>query len=99
MSFLLYLSRRIAQSIPILFAVTLISFSLIHLIPGDPVRNILGMRATEESISILRDQLGLDKPLHTQYIDFVINAARLDFGTSIALKNIHWFAYHRSSQK
>lgn len=86
MSFLPYISRRIAQSILVLFAVTLIAFSLIHLVPGDPVRLMLGTRATDEAIAILRDQLGLDKPLPQQYFEFIVNAARLDFGTSLFLR-------------
>jgi peptide/nickel transport system permease protein len=81
-----YITRRIAQSILVLFAVTLISFSLIHLVPGDPVRLMLGTRATDEAIAILREQLGLDKPLPQQYFEFVVNAARLDFGTSLFLR-------------
>jgi len=47
---------------------------------------MLGTRATDESIAILRSQLGLDKPLHQQYIDFVSDAARLEFGTSLTLR-------------
>lgn len=86
MSVLPYISRRIVQSILVLFAVTIIAFSLIHLVPGDPVRLMLGTRATDEAIAILRAQLGLDKPLPQQYIEFVLNAARLDFGTSLFLR-------------
>jgi peptide/nickel transport system permease protein len=86
LSVLPYISRRIAQSILVLFAVTLIAFSLIHLVPGDPARLMLGTRATDEAIAILRAQLGLDKPLPQQYVEFVVNAARLDFGTSLFLR-------------
>jgi len=78
--------RRLVQSIPVLLAVTLIAFSLIHLVPGDPVRVMLGVRATEEAIAILREQLGLDQPLPIQYLNFLIHAARLDFGTSLTLR-------------
>jgi peptide/nickel transport system permease protein len=70
----------------VLIAVTLIAFSIIHLVPGDPVRLMLGTRATDEAIAILRGQLGLDKPLHQQYVDFIVNAFRLDFGTSLTLR-------------
>lgn len=86
MSVLLYMSRRIVQSIPVLIAVTLIAFSLIHLVPGDPARLMLGTRATEESIAILRERLGLNKPLPAQYADFVVNAVRLEFGDSLFLR-------------
>lgn len=81
-----YVSRRLVQSIPVLIAVTLIAFSLIHLIPGDPVRVMLGARATEESVATLRHQLGLDKPLPGQYLTFVINAVRFEFGESLFLR-------------
>ncbi len=80
------MSRRIVQSIPVLIAVTLIAFSLIHLVPGDPARLMLGTRATEESIAILRERLGLNKPLPAQYADFVVNAVRLEFGDSLFLR-------------
>lgn len=78
--------RRLAQSLPVLIAVTLVAFSLIHLVPGDPARLMLGTRATEESVAILRERLGLNKPLGEQYVDFVVNAARLDFGDSMFLR-------------
>jgi peptide/nickel transport system permease protein len=83
---LAYITRRIAQSIPVLIAVTFIAFSIIHLVPGDPVKLMLGTRATDEAVAILRGQLGLDKPLLQQYVDFVGNALRLDFGTSLTLR-------------
>lgn len=86
MSVLSYVARRLVQSIPVLIAVTLIAFSLIHLIPGDPVRVMLGARATEESVAALREQLGLDEPLPIQYLTFVINAIRFEFGDSLFLR-------------
>ena len=86
LSVLVYISRRLIQSLPVLIAITLIAFSIIHLIPGDPVRVMLGSRATDEAVTTLRHQLGLDKPLHTQYIDFVRDATRLEFGNSLFLR-------------
>lgn len=86
MSFLLYISRRFVQAIPVLIAVTLIAFSLIHLVPGDPARVMLGSRATEESVALLRDQLGLNEPLPIQYIQFLIDATHLEFGNSLFLR-------------
>jgi peptide/nickel transport system permease protein len=76
----------LVQAIPVLIAVTLIAFSLIHLVPGDPARVMLGARATQETVALLREQLGLNKPLATQYINFVLNAARLEFGNSLFLR-------------
>lgn len=86
MTVLLYISKRLVQSIPILIAVTLIAFSLIHLVPGDPVRVMLGIRASDEAVATLRDQLGLDEPLPIQYLTFVLNAAHLEFGNSLFLR-------------
>lgn len=86
MSVLSYIARRLIQAIPVLLAVTLIAFSLIHLVPGDPVRVMLGSRASDEAVAALREQLGLNKPLVTQYVDFVTNAAHLDFGNSLFLR-------------
>jgi peptide/nickel transport system permease protein len=74
------------QAIPVLIAVTLIAFSLIHLVPGDPARVMLGSRATEESVALLREQLGLNEPLPTQYIQFVLDATHLEFGNSLFLR-------------
>jgi peptide/nickel transport system permease protein len=86
LSVIYYITRRLIQSIPVLIAVTLIAFALIHLIPGDPVRLMLGTRANEESIANLREELGLNKPLPQQYVDFLWNAVHLEFGNSLFLR-------------
>lgn len=86
MSVIRYILRRFAQSIPVLIAITLVAFSIIHLIPGDPVRVMLGSRASDEAVTALRRQLGLDKPLPVQYVEFVINAVQLKFGDSLFLR-------------
>jgi peptide/nickel transport system permease protein len=78
-----YILRRIAQAIPVLIGITLASFLLIHLVPGDPARIILGARATPQAIAELNHELGLDRSLLAQYGDFVGGAAHLDFGDSI----------------
>ena len=78
-----YILRRIVQAIPVLIGVTLLSFVLIHLVPGDPARTALGAQAPPEAIAALNARLGLDDPLITQYADFVAGALTLDFGDSI----------------
>lgn len=83
MSLIAFAGRRLAQAIPVLLIITVASFSVIHLVPGDPARVMLGSRATDEAVQVLRQQLGLDKPLVTQYLDFLGNALRLDFGDSL----------------
>ncbi len=79
-----YLGSRLAQSIPVLFGVTLGAFLLIRLVPGDPVRIMLGIHASPEAIANLRQQFGLDQPLITQYFLFIRGALTLDFGDSIS---------------
>lgn len=81
-----YIGKRSLQSIPVLFAVTVVAFSLIHFVPGDPARLMLGSRATDETVAVLREQMGLNKALVAQYVDFVVGAARLDFGQSLFLR-------------
>lgn len=78
-----YILRRILQAIPVLIGITLASFVLIHLVPGDPARIVLGAQANPTAVATLNAQLGLDQPLVTQYADFVTGALTLDFGDSI----------------
>jgi peptide/nickel transport system permease protein len=63
--------------------VGVIVFSLVHLTPGDPVSAILGRDATIEQKEALREQLGLNEPVHIQFIDWVSGVVRLDFGESL----------------
>jgi peptide/nickel transport system permease protein len=69
--------------IPVLIGVTLVSFALIHLVPGDPVRILLGGHATSANTAALRHTLGLDSSLPTQYWRFVRGAFTFSFGESI----------------
>jgi peptide/nickel transport system permease protein len=69
--------------IPVLFGVTLVSFSLLHLVPGDPAEVLGGQEATKEDIERIRGEYGLDQPVVIQYLRFVWNAARGDLGVSI----------------
>ena len=71
---------------PVIFGVTLVSFFLIHLIPGDPVRIMLHGRATDEVVKQIYHELGWDKHLIRQYLDFLFNAIRGDFGKSYIQK-------------
>jgi peptide/nickel transport system permease protein len=67
----------------VLIGITLLVFTLLHLIPGDPAVVLLGERATPEQIESLRQQLGLNQPLPIQYFNFLFNVIRFDFGKSI----------------
>ena len=75
--------RRVALSIPILLLVSIMVFSLIHLIPGDPVTVMLGQEATPEVKQALRHELGLDQPLAIQYFIWLGRVVRGDLGRSL----------------
>ncbi|MBT2654435.1 ABC transporter permease [Bacillus sp. ISL-18] len=81
--FLKFLLRRILYVIPMLLITTLIVYSFILLIPGDPVLTLLGENATPEKIAQLRQQLGLDHSIISQYFDWLINALKGDLGRSV----------------
>lgn len=78
-----YIAKRIAGAIPLLIAISFLVFMFIHLIPGDPARLIAGMDATKEEVNTIREQLGLNKPLLTQYFDYMKGLLTLDLGNSI----------------
>ncbi|HUE28664.1 MAG TPA: ABC transporter permease [Solirubrobacteraceae bacterium] len=79
----LNLRRRLPQSLLVLLGVSLVAFALIHLVPGDPARISLGARAPEQAVLAARRALGLDKPLPTQYWDFISGAVHGNFGYSL----------------
>lgn len=85
-----YLLRRILQVVPVLFGISLVVFFLVRLIPGDPAIAALGSRATPQLIARVHDQLGLDLPLWRQYLTFVGNALRGDFGISFFYQSDVW---------
>ncbi|AFZ69404.1 ABC transporter permease [Deinococcus peraridilitoris] len=78
-----FLLRRLGGALMVILAISVLTFSMLHLVPGDPVAIMLGEQATAERISVLRQQLGLDRPLYVQYGTFLLNALQGDFGTSI----------------
>jgi ABC-type dipeptide/oligopeptide/nickel transport system permease component len=82
-SVLSFLVRRLLLTIPVLLGVATLVFSLIHLIPGDPVQAMLGEGASPESVNELRSRLGLDRPLYAQYLSFLNDAAHGNLGTSL----------------
>ncbi|HXT22787.1 MAG TPA: ABC transporter permease, partial [Thermoanaerobaculia bacterium] len=78
-----YLLRRLAQMIPTALLAATLVFSLIHLIPGDPVEMMLGEGARRTDVEALRHDLGLDRPLLVQYGSFLVGLVRGDLGTSL----------------
>jgi peptide/nickel transport system permease protein len=82
---LLLTLRRLLSAIPVLFIVSLISFGLMRLIPGDPAASIAGTSATPAQIEQLRRDLGLDEPLLLQLLHYYQGLLRGDFGKSLLL--------------
>lgn len=78
-----YFLKRLMGIIPILFLVSIFIFLFVHLIPGDPARIVAGQDATLEDVEMVREELGLDKPMHIQYLSFVSGIFQGDLGTSL----------------
>lgn len=75
--------RRLAMLVLVTFGVSVICFVISRLIPGDPAQMMLGPRATPQAIAEMRSRLGLDQPVTTQYIQYMSDLLRGDFGVSI----------------
>lgn len=82
-----FIIRRLIQTIIVVFLVTLLTFLLLQLVPGDPVVAMLGGEATQEQIVALRQELWLDKPVIVQYFHWLNNAFHRDLGRSIMLND------------
>jgi peptide/nickel transport system permease protein len=78
-----FLIRRLLLTLPILFIVSVVCFSLINLIPGDPATVILGPEASEQAKEQMREQLGLNKPIVVQYVDWLGGVLHGDLGKSL----------------
>ena len=81
-----FLLKRPFQLIPVLIGISLITFILLQSAPGDPVRLMLGPKASQAAIDFVRARYGLDRPLFVQYFYYVANAVQGDFGQSIAYR-------------
>jgi ABC-type dipeptide/oligopeptide/nickel transport system permease component len=78
-----YIIKRLLFAIPILLAVITIVFFVVRAAPGDPAQVILGDSASQESLTALRAELGLDRPIIVQYADFLFSLVRGDLGDSL----------------
>ncbi len=79
-----YVAQRILQLIPVLIGVSLITFLMLHLVPGDPVLIFAGDKPlTEERAAVIRHELGLDRPLWVQYWDYASHVVRGDLGRQL----------------
>ena len=82
----LYLLRRLLHLGPVLLGVSVIVFVVLHLTPGDPAEVMLGSVATKEDLTRLRRELGLDRPIHVQYLTWIGHVLRGDLGRSLWMK-------------
>jgi peptide/nickel transport system permease protein len=80
---LTYIIRRMLQAIPVIIGVTILVFSLMHLIPGDPAQIIAGEAAPPAQVEALRERLGLNDPIPVQYYKYMSRLVRGDLGQSI----------------
>ncbi|AXD20120.1 TPA: glutathione ABC transporter permease GsiC [Salmonella enterica subsp. enterica serovar Concord] len=78
-----YVLKRLLGLIPTLLIVAVLVFLFVHLLPGDPARLIAGPEADAEVIALVRQQLGLDQPLHVQFWRYITHVLQGDFGTSM----------------
>ena len=81
-----YIVRRLLLIVPVLGIMALITFFITYVLPGDPVRLMLGDFATEEQIRELERKLGYDQPLYTQFALWLRNILRGDLGQSLFLR-------------
>lgn len=77
-----YVLKRILMMIPVLLGVTFVVFFILALSPGDPAKMILGEQATQESIDVLREELGLNDPLLVRYFNYMKGVVQGDLGRS-----------------
>ena len=81
-----FVIRRLLLTIPVLFAMSVFVFLIIRLVPGDPVRTMLGFRATDANVAQIREQLGLNESLLSQYLHWLGAVLHGDFGTDFISK-------------
>lgn len=81
-----YLAGRLGQAALLLVGVSFITFILLYILPSDPARQLAGRSATPETVETIRQQLGLDRPFHEQYLRYLGNLAQGDLGRSYAQK-------------
>ncbi len=83
MNTLRFIAYRLVQAIPVLLGVSIITFTLMVSTPGDPIRLLVGDRASAETIAIIRNQYGLDEPVFVQYFTYLKNLMTGDLGASL----------------
>lgn len=77
-----YLIKRLLIAVPTIIGITIVAFFLMYVLPGDPAAVLMGDRLDQNTLEMLRKEMGLDDPMHIQYFRFVKNAIKGDFGKS-----------------
>ncbi len=83
-----FVLRRLLLLVPVAIGVTIIVFFMIHLIPGDPARTILGIHATPQAVALLHQQWGLNRPLVSQYWLFMDRLLHGNLGLEPVLRRV-----------
>ncbi|NPV07011.1 MAG: ABC transporter permease [Anaerolineae bacterium] len=78
-----YVAQRLVMLVPVLLGITVVTFAMLRLIPGDPCRVMLGERATDQMCAAFNERMGFDDPLHVQFYRYVTSILRGDLGTSV----------------
>lgn len=86
MSILSFASRSILNAVLVLLVLSILVFSILHLVPGDPALTLAGMGASDQDIAALRQQLGLDKPVWVQFGNWMLGIVQGDWGKSVVSK-------------
>ncbi|KMK74980.1 ABC transporter permease [Alkalihalobacillus pseudalcaliphilus] len=81
-----YIVKRLFSLFPVLFVVSIVIFSIIHITPGNPAAMILGQEATQEAIDALSQQMGLHLPVYEQYLNWVMGVFQADLGNSFFMR-------------
>jgi ABC-type dipeptide/oligopeptide/nickel transport system permease component len=75
--------RRLMATIPVLLGILLVAFTVLYLIPGDPALTVAGPRADETTLNRIRAEMGLDLPVHTRFVNYLLKICKGDFGESV----------------
>jgi peptide/nickel transport system permease protein len=83
LNWLTWIGKRLTQLLPVLFGISIVSFALIQLTPGDPARMILGPRATDAAVEAVRERMGLNEPVLQRYASYMLRTVQGDLGESL----------------
>lgn len=81
-----YAIKRLLLLLPVFFTISIVIFLIIHMVPGDPVDNLVRIGSTPEQKAVIAARYGLDKPLHEQYVIWLTNLLQGDFGNAIVMR-------------